>query len=183
MPLAQPTVTRSGSELRHGGSPIGGIRWTVLDHDERRRPVTLPDLGTGFDTLIGIDQVVAGGDRVELRCTIRPELHQPFGIVHGGVYCAMIEAAASYGAALWLVERGQREVKVVGVHNATDFLRAITEGVVTAVATPLHRGRLQQLWLVLVTDDSGRTVARGQVRLQNLYPDHLPPGASRPAPS
>jgi acyl-coenzyme A thioesterase PaaI-like protein len=37
-----------------------------------------------------------------------------------------------------------------------------------AIATPLHRGRLQQLWLVEIDDQSGRTVARGEVRLQNL---------------
>ena len=35
-------------------------------------------------------------------------------------------------------------------------------------ATPIHRGRSQQLWVVVITDADGRTVARGQVRLQNL---------------
>ena len=53
------------------------------------------------------------------------------------------------------------------MHNATDFLRAAS-GRMTATATPLHRGRSQQLWLVEVTDASGRIAARGQVRLQNL---------------
>lgn len=33
---------------------------------------------------------------------------------------------------------------------------------------PIHRGRSQQLWLVTITDDDDRVVARGQVRLQNL---------------
>jgi acyl-coenzyme A thioesterase PaaI-like protein len=36
------------------------------------------------------------------------------------------------------------------------------------VASPLHRGRLQQLWLVEIRDADERLVARGQVRLQNL---------------
>jgi acyl-coenzyme A thioesterase PaaI-like protein len=34
----------------------------------------------------------------------------------------------------------------------------------------VHRGRLQQVWLVETTDEQGRLVARGQVRLQNLQP-------------
>jgi 1,4-dihydroxy-2-naphthoyl-CoA hydrolase len=38
----------------------------------------------------------------------------------------------------------------------------------TATATPIHRGRSQQLWLVDVCDEQNRLVARGQVRLQNL---------------
>jgi acyl-coenzyme A thioesterase PaaI-like protein len=37
-------------------------------------------------------------------------------------------------------------------------------------AEPIHRGRRQQLWVVTITDDSDRVVARGQVRLQNLEP-------------
>jgi uncharacterized protein (TIGR00369 family) len=90
-------------------------------------------------------------------------MHQPYGIVHGGVHCSVIETVASYGAALWFSD-GQ----VVGVSNQTDFLRAVREGRLTATATPIHRGRLQQLWLVEIRDRTDRMVARGQVRLQNL---------------
>ena len=71
---------------------------------------------------------------------------------------------ASFGAAFWLGERGH----VVGVNNNTDFLRAVREGLLTAEATPIHRGRTQQLWQVLVTDEQDRLVARGQVRLANI---------------
>ena len=39
---------------------------------------------------------------------------------------------------------------------------------VYAVATPIHRGRSQQLWVTTITDENDRLVARGQVRLQNL---------------
>jgi uncharacterized protein (TIGR00369 family) len=75
-----------------------------------------------------------------------------------------VETAASIGAALWLGDRGQ----VVGVSNHTDFLRAIRAGEVTARATPIHRGRTQQLWLVEIRDEADKLVARGQVRLQNM---------------
>ena len=90
-------------------------------------------------------------------------MHQPYGIVHGGVHAAIIETLASLGAAAWF-EQGQ----VVGVSNQTDFLRAVREGRLQAVATPIHRGRLQQLWQVEIRDGTERLVARGQVRLQNL---------------
>jgi len=39
------------------------------------------------------------------------------------------------------------------------------------VSTPIHRGRRQQLWLIIITDDYDRVVARGQVRLQNIPPE------------
>jgi uncharacterized protein (TIGR00369 family) len=103
-------------------------------------------------------------DRVVLTWRVGPEHHQPNGIVHGGVHCAAVETAASVGATVWLGDRGH----VVGVSNQTDFLRGVREGELIATATPIHRGRLQQLWQVEITDEPGRLVARGQVRLQNI---------------
>ncbi|WDZ88096.1 PaaI family thioesterase [Micromonospora cathayae] len=118
----------------------------------------------GFVALLGLEFDEVTGDRVVLRWRVRPELHQPYGIQHGGVYCAVVETAASVGGAHWLGDRGQ----VVGVSNQTDFLRAVRDGELTAVGTPVHRGRSQQLWQVEITDTAGRLVSRGQVRLQNL---------------
>ncbi len=89
--------------------------------------------------------------------------------MHGGVYCSIIESLASVSAQVWLSENGGGHV--VGVNNNTDFLRAISSGTVTAVSMPIHRGRRQQLWLITITDDKDRVVARGQVRLQNLPPE------------
>jgi len=57
----------------------------------------------------------------------------------------------------------------VGVSNATDFYRSHRTGKIRATATPIHRGRTQQVWQVDVTrDEDEALLARGQVRLQNL---------------
>ncbi len=134
---------------------------------ERRGP-TLEDVqamaGVGFHKAFGLRFLEASGDRIRVEWDAAPELHQPYGIVHGGVYCSVIESIASLGAALWLGERGN----VVGVNNNTNFLRAVRTGRLEAVAEPQHRGRLQQLWRVAITDEDGRMVAEGQVRLQNV---------------
>jgi uncharacterized protein (TIGR00369 family) len=66
----------------------------------------------------------------------RPDLHQPYGIVHGGVHAAVVETLASVGAAVWMGERG----KVVGVSNSTDFYKAVSDGTLTATATPCTAG-------------------------------------------
>ena len=136
--------------------------------------MTAPDLPgdrsgdfTGeFVQHLGIHMTEVTGDRVVAEWEAAPKHHQPYGIVHGGVHCSVVETLASVGAAAWLGEQGQ----VVGVNNNTDFYRAVREGRMTSTATPLHRGRLQQVWVVETEDPEGRTVARGQVRLQNLYP-------------
>ena len=117
-----------------------------------------------FAQIIGLELKTASGDEIVATWEARSELHQPYGILHGGVHCTVVETLGSIGAALWYGERG----KVVGVTNTTDFFKAVSEGLVTSTARPLHRGRSQQVWLVETEDDSGRTVARGQLRLQNI---------------
>jgi 1,4-dihydroxy-2-naphthoyl-CoA hydrolase len=123
-------------------------------------------LGAGFDSEIGLEFLELTPDGGAARLEINDKLLQPWGIVHGGVYCAIIESLASVSGQVWLTENGGGNV--VGGNNNTDFLRAISSGTVTAVSTPIHRGRRQQLWVITITDDKERVVARGQVRLQNL---------------
>ncbi|MEU2034348.1 PaaI family thioesterase [Nocardia amamiensis] len=117
-----------------------------------------------FADLIGLRYTELTPDRVRGEWVVKPHLYQPAGIQNGGVYCTVIETLASIAGGIWFGDQGT----VVGVNNNTDFLRAVREGTLTGEATPLHRGRLQQLWQVVITDEQGRTVARGQVRLQNL---------------
>ena len=132
--------------------------------------VTLPENFTApFDAELGLrfTELTPDGARAQLEVT--PKLLQPMGLVHGGVYCSMIESMASVAAYTWLNSpENSGGGNVVGVNNNTDFLRSIGSGMVYGAAEPIHRGRRQQLWLVTITDSHDRTVARGQVRLQNL---------------
>jgi 1,4-dihydroxy-2-naphthoyl-CoA hydrolase len=127
-----------------------------------------PNFTSPFDTELGLryTELSPAGARAQIEVT--PKLLQPMGLVHGGVYCSMVESMASTSAYTWLATRGGGDV--VGVNNNTDFLRSIGSGTVFGTSEPIHRGRRQQLWLVTITDDKDQVVARGQVRLQNLEP-------------
>jgi 1,4-dihydroxy-2-naphthoyl-CoA hydrolase len=127
----------------------------------------LPDLPSPFDKLLSLRFEQATGDRVVAVVPVTPDLQQHYGIVHGGVYASMVETTASVGAAIWLGDRG----RTVGIANSTDFLRAVRQGELRAEATPVNRGRSTQLWEVTVSDERGRPVARGRVRLMNLGAD------------
>jgi uncharacterized protein (TIGR00369 family) len=117
-----------------------------------------------FVTYLGLEITEARGDRVVARWTAGEKHHQPFGIVHGGVHASVVETLGSIGATVWFGDRG----RCVGVSNTTDFYRAVAEGEMSSVGTPVHQGRSQQVWLVETHDDEGRLVARGQLRIQNL---------------
>ena len=107
-----------------------------------------------------------GGDEVRGWIDLDEQHHTPWGMVHGGVYAAAVESAASLGASAAVKDR---EHFAVGVNNNTNFLRPVTKGRVDVVAEPLMQGKGQQLWQVIITRaNDGKEVARGQVRLQNV---------------
>jgi 1,4-dihydroxy-2-naphthoyl-CoA hydrolase len=117
-----------------------------------------------FAEYLGLQFEELTGTRVVAVWTAAERLHQPHGNVHGGVYAAVVETLASFGAATWYGEQG----RCVGISNQTDFFRAVSSGRMTSVATPIHQGRSQQVWVVETHDGDGRLVARGQLRVQNL---------------
>ena len=119
----------------------------------------------GLDGVLGVERLEETADRVVVQFTIDEQHLQPYGIPHGGIYCAVHESTASLAGYLWVGE----ERPVVGTSNVCDFLRQAKVGdVITVTATPIHRGRSQQLWRTESTDQDGRLVAQGQVRLANL---------------
>ncbi|HEX3841103.1 MAG TPA: PaaI family thioesterase [Acidimicrobiales bacterium] len=105
------------------------------------------------------------GSRVTGHIDLGPEHHTPWGIVHGGVYTSAIESAASIGASLAVKDRG---MVAVGLTNSSHFLRSVSSGRVDVEATAVNQGRTQQLWQVDVRNESGKLVAHGEVRLQNV---------------
>lgn len=127
----------------------------------------------GLDGVLGVEHLEVGPDKVVVRFTITDRHLQPFGIPHGGIYCAVHESTASIAGQVWLGTKGV----VVGTNNSTDFLRQAKVGdTITTTATPIHRGRSQQLWHLDSTDGDGRLIAQGQVRLANLDQE-IPPEA------
>jgi 1,4-dihydroxy-2-naphthoyl-CoA hydrolase len=125
------------------------------------------DFSGPFVQHLGLEITSLSGSRVESRWSASEKHHQPFGIVHGGVHASVVETLGSIGSSVWLEENG-REGKCVGVNNSTDFYRAVRDGELVSVGTPIHQGRSQQVWLVETHDAEGRLVARGQLRVQNL---------------
>ena len=124
-----------------------------------------------FDKLIGLRVEEASGERVVAVLPVTPELLQSFGVVHGGAYTAAVETTASVGAFLAMEGR----VMVVGISNHTQFLRPVRDGELRVEATPLARGQSTQLWQVAISDERGRLVAHGEVRVMHLDTPAPPP--------
>jgi 1,4-dihydroxy-2-naphthoyl-CoA hydrolase len=119
-------------------------------------PRSLGQIEGTFDTLYGLEVLEASDDEVRGQVTVRPELKQAAGLLHGGVLASMAEAMAS--AATFLAVQGDGKA-AMGLSNATSFLRPITEGTVHALARRRHRGRTTWVWDVDFSDDAGRLCA------------------------
>jgi 1,4-dihydroxy-2-naphthoyl-CoA hydrolase len=118
-----------------------------------------------FAEFLGLEVTTATPDEVQARWTVTDSLLQPYGMLHGGAHCGVVETLASLASSLW---RGP-EGRVVGTTNSTDFYRATRSGDrLTSIARPLHRGRSRQVWRVETYDDQQRLVSAGQVAIQNL---------------
>jgi 1,4-dihydroxy-2-naphthoyl-CoA hydrolase len=121
-----------------------------------------------FDALYGLEIGEAGPDRVTATIPVTPKILQPWGIVHGGVFCSAGETLASIGTYLGVKDAGNL---AAGMSNNTSFIRPITGGTIHVEATPRHRGRTTWVWDVETTNDAGALCAMGRITI-----------AVRPAP-
>jgi 1,4-dihydroxy-2-naphthoyl-CoA hydrolase len=131
----------------------------------------MSDIGTSdlseYDDVnkqLGIKTVLATPEKVVLQVEVGPKVHQPYGILHGGVSALLAEGAASIGGAVSVAP----DHIVVGTELNCSHLRSMRSGVLTATATPLRKGRTVHVWNIELTDDDGRLICVARCSLQVL---------------
>lgn len=112
-------------------------------------------LHSGMARLLGIELKVLTPDLVVATMAVDERTRQPFGLLHGGASAALAETVASIGAYLNVDSATQG---AVGIELNANHLRAKRDGLVTATATPLHRGRRTHVWEVRIEDEKSRLV-------------------------
>jgi 1,4-dihydroxy-2-naphthoyl-CoA hydrolase len=127
--------------------------------------------------LLDIEVVEASPEGVVLRLPVTWKVHQPYGILHGGVSALLAESAASFGAAL----AAGPDRQVVGIELNASHLRSVRDGNLTATATPLRVGRTVQVWSIAVTDDANRAICAARCTLAVLEPRTEAAGRSEEA--
>lgn len=77
---------------------------------------------------------------------------QPFGLLHGGASVTLAETLGSMAG--WLVSNDDQ--RIVGTEINASHHRAVTDGPVRGVCQPLHTGRRQQVWEIVIYDAQNR---------------------------
>ncbi|MGB3542316.1 hotdog fold thioesterase [Rubrivirga sp.] len=119
-------------------------------------PASFPDF-SDRETLgqtLGMEILEAGPDRCVATMPVEPRHHQPLGYLHGGATVALAETVASVGAFL----AADEGFTAFGQEINANHLRSVRDGVLTAVATPIHVGRTSQVWGIEVRDERERLV-------------------------
>ncbi len=97
----------------------------------------------------------ASPEKVVATMPVQAKVHQPFGLLHGGASVALAETVASTGAFLSVAESG---MVAVGLEINANHVRGVSEGIVTATATPVHKGRTTQVWNIEIKNEDGKMV-------------------------
>ncbi|MFD3522965.1 PaaI family thioesterase [Streptomyces sp. NPDC058653] len=112
------------------------------------------DLGTRM----GLKVVEASAERVVATMPVEGNT-QPYGLLHGGASAVLAETLGSIGAML----HGGRGRIAVGVDLNCTHHRGARAGVVTGVATPLHRGRSTATYEIVITDEQEKRVCTARL--------------------
>lgn len=110
---------------------------------------------------LGITLVEAFPERVTVEVEVNEKVHQPYGMLHGGVSALMAETAASVGAVLAAPEG----YVAVGVELNASHLRAMRSGTLRAVAVPVRVGRTIQVWQIDCTNEHGHLISTARCTL------------------
>lgn len=97
-----------------------------------------------------------GEDYLVATMPVNSKVHQPMGLLHGGASVALAESVGSAASLHFLGNTGQ---DVRGLEINANHVRSIREGVVTATAKILHKGRTTLLWEIRIEDESNRLIS------------------------
>jgi 1,4-dihydroxy-2-naphthoyl-CoA hydrolase len=109
----------------------------------------------GMASAIGIEILELTCERVTGTMPVDDRTRQPFGILHGGASMALAETVASLGATACI---DREQFIAVGQEINGNHLRSKSDGVVTAVATPLHVGRRSHVWSIRIADEEDNLI-------------------------
>jgi 1,4-dihydroxy-2-naphthoyl-CoA hydrolase len=116
--------------------------------------ITLDDLsGIRANTMadfLGLEWVEIGDDFLKMSMPVNNTTRQPYGFLHGGASCALAETVGSVASSLVI---DTMKFYCVGLEINANHLRSVSEGIVTAIAKPLHLGRSTHVWDIKIYDD------------------------------
>ena len=115
---------------------------------------------------MGIELVEVSPDRVVGTMPVEGNT-QPYGLLHGGASVVLAETLGSVGSGLHALSLGKVPV---GVDINATHHRSATTGIVTGVATAIHRGRTSAAYEIVITDERGKRICTSRITCALIAP-------------
>lgn len=105
---------------------------------------------------LNIKYIDAGEDFLVATMPVTSAVHQPMGLLHGGATVALAESVGS-AASMLFVNPEVSEIR--GIEIAANHLKAKREGIVTATAKIIHKGRSIHFWEIRIVDENNNLIS------------------------
>ena len=103
-----------------------------------------------------IEFIDAGDGFLVATMPVNSRVHQPMGLLHGGATVALAESVGSAASILYINHEKQ---EVRGIEISANHLKSKREGIVTATAKIIHKGRSIHLWEIKIVDEEGNLIS------------------------
>lgn len=106
-----------------------------------------------FSQWLGIEVLEVKEGYSKIRMTVRPEMINGFGIVHGGIAFSLADSAFAFAC-------NNRNNLSVALDTSINFTKPVHVGdILTASARELHNGKSTGLYHITITNQNDHTVA------------------------
>lgn len=117
---------------------------------------------------LGLVITHSSADELRAELPVRTELMAPNGFLHAGAVVTLADTLCGYGC---LVNLPEGATGFTTVELKSNHLGTARQGMLDAVARPVHRGRTTQVWDATVSHrESGKTLALFRCTQMVLYP-------------
>ena len=125
-------------------------------HNKNLQLSDFADLGKNtLGEHLGMQFTEIGDNFLKATMPVDKRTHQPYGLLHGGASVALAETVGSVGSALII---NQEKMICVGLEINANHIRGVSDGFVTAIATPIHLGGSTHVWDIKIYDNKERLV-------------------------
>ncbi|MEN8125729.1 MAG: PaaI family thioesterase [Bacteroidota bacterium] len=117
--------------------------------------LNLASKNTLMETL-DIQYIDIGNDFLVATMPVNERVYQPLGLLHGGATVALAESVGSAASHIFL---NDNKFEVRGIEISANHLKSKKDGIVTATAKYIHKGKTTHLWEIKITDENGALIS------------------------
>jgi 1,4-dihydroxy-2-naphthoyl-CoA hydrolase len=141
-------------------------------HDLNVSLDSLNEMNAGtMGAAIGIEFTEIGKDHLRATMPVDERTRQPYGLLHGGASTALAETLGSVASAMVIDPRTH---VCVGIAINANHVRAVREGFVHGIASPLHLGSSTHVWEIRISDDDHNLICASRLTVAILQRATVP---------